>query len=175
VAKLSGVYRITIGRRYYYGSSKDLAKRQRGHVAELQLQRHGNRIMQRAWDKYQQCNFEIVELCHIDDLVTREQFYLDQSIGDPLNMNISSKSTPGFHAKHTDEAKRKIAQARKGRKHTDEAKRKIAQAHKERKRSPHSDETKRKIAQTLTGETLSAQHKESISRGLRAYHARNRS
>jgi group I intron endonuclease len=201
VTTLSGVYRITIGPdSYYYGSSNDLARRKKSHVADLKNQKHYNYKMQRAWDKYQQFAFEIVELCHTDDLVTREQFYLDKSIGigDPRNMNISFKALPGRYAKHSDETKEKISQALKGRTFTDEWKKKISQARKGIKPSDetkkkmsqahmghnptkgftgrkHSDESKRKMSQAKMGRKYSAQHVENILRGRRAYFERNRS
>jgi signal recognition particle GTPase len=155
--------------------------------------------MQKAWDRYQKFDFEIVELCHPDDLMIREQVYLDKSIGNPLNMNISSKALPGFHSNHSDETKKKISQANKGRKfskshreklrykRSDETRRKMSEAAKNRSEETiekirktltgHtvSNETRKKIARKLKGTKLSAQHKESISRGLLSHYERNRS
>ena len=56
--------------------------------------------------------------------------------------------------KHSEEHKRKISEALKGKKFSEETKRKMSESAKGNKRRlgiPHSEETKRKIGETLKG------------------------
>ncbi len=79
----------------------------------------------------------------------------------PWNKGLPKEQQPAFgnsnmlDKNHTDETKKKISEARKGRKHTEETKRKIAEAHignKHRLGCKHTDETKRKISESHIGD-----------------------
>lgn len=77
--KQSGVYsifNISNGKRYI-GSSTNLAKRWSSHRSLLNFNRHSNLYLQRSWRKYgHQCFvFETLELT--DNLIEREQFFID--------------------------------------------------------------------------------------------------
>lgn len=76
-----GIYKITnkINGKSYYGSAKDIKRRWTRHKSQLNHNRHENRILQRAWNKYGNINFsfEIVELCEMENLLEYEQKYLD--------------------------------------------------------------------------------------------------
>lgn len=76
-----GVYRIKniINENCYYGSSKNIEKRWENHKNKLRKNKHINKILQRAWDKYGESNFlfEVVEECEKKDLYSCEQKYLD--------------------------------------------------------------------------------------------------
>ena len=79
--KLSGVYIITNtanGNRYI-GSSVDIYRRWATHLRELRKGVHGNQILQRAWDKHGESNFEfsILLLCSESDTLLNEQQFLD--------------------------------------------------------------------------------------------------
>jgi len=78
---LSGIYKIVnkINNKFYLGSSKNLEKRWIQHKSNLEKDNHINIILQRAWNKYGQNNFEfiILESCEESKLFEREQFYID--------------------------------------------------------------------------------------------------
>lgn len=90
-----GIYRIRniLNNKCYYGSSKNINKRWNRHKNELLKNKHNNIKLQRAWNKYKENNFifEIVELCNIDDLLIKEQIYLNKK----PEYNIGLKSSGG--------------------------------------------------------------------------------
>ena len=76
-----GIYRIRnlINGKCYYGSSKNINKRWYRHKYDLRNNKHGNILLQRAWNKNGENNFifEIIEECLLDELLIIEQKYLD--------------------------------------------------------------------------------------------------
>lgn len=70
-----------------------------------------------------------------------------------------SESNKGRHWKLSEEAKRNIGKAKKGRKKTDEHKRKISESEKGKK---VSDETRRRMSEAKTGKHLSEETKRKI-------------
>jgi len=76
-----GVYRIKniITEDCYYGSSKNIEKRWHRHLSDLRKGIHHNIILQRAWDKYGECQFifETVIECNLDELLIKEQEFLN--------------------------------------------------------------------------------------------------
>jgi group I intron endonuclease len=77
----SGIYKITCtaNGKIYIGSAVDFSVRFRKHVFELNKNIHHSIKMQRAWNKYgEECfDFETIENCDLDNLLVREQHYLD--------------------------------------------------------------------------------------------------
>ena len=84
---------------------------------------------------------------------------------------------------HSEEAKRKISEALKGKKrgpHSEEAKRKISEVMKGKKRGPHSEETKKKMSEALKGKPswnkgkklgpMTEEHKRKISEAMKGKH-----
>lgn len=63
----------------YIGSSKDINNRWRNHKQMLRLDQHHCIHLQRAWNKYAELNFifEVIEVCNEENLLVREQHYLD--------------------------------------------------------------------------------------------------
>lgn len=130
-----GVYRIfnKINGRFYIGSSIDIIKRCKQHAYHLNSNNHLSRYLQHSWNKYGWNNFEfeIIELCNKDDLLAREQFYLDDL--KPLYNTLKfAYSTLG--SKRTKETKAKMSAWQTGRKMSKEtrenmrlAQRKISQ------------------------------------------------
>lgn len=78
----SGIYQITnkINGKKYIGSSKDIYKRWYQHKYELNKNKHGNKHLQNAWNKYGQDSFEfeIIEECEPEKRLYLEQFYIDK-------------------------------------------------------------------------------------------------
>lgn len=77
-----GIYKITntINNKYYIGSSDDVYKRWKDHIYYLNRNKHINKHLQNAWNKYDEeyFKFEIIEKCNHKDKFIREQFYLDK-------------------------------------------------------------------------------------------------
>lgn len=78
-----GIYCIKnkVNEKYYIGStSTTFEERWKTHKWELKNNRHGNSLLQRAWNKYGEDNFEFSIIEIIDDkrdILTIEQLYLD--------------------------------------------------------------------------------------------------
>ena len=78
-----GIYKIVnkINGDFYVGSSKNINKRWGQHLMKLKNNKHQNMILQRAWEKYGEdnFNFEIVENCSVETLLEIENVYLTQN------------------------------------------------------------------------------------------------
>lgn len=131
-----GIYRIAIGRWYYYGSSLNPRKRAKNHRARLRAGKHENPILQRCYDKHGDAAFRarVVErVPHRGELLAREQVWLDKYVGRTYCANIvkvagacpTGPTGPRGHA-----VKKKISDTmrRKGIAPTKEARRKGAEA-----------------------------------------------
>lgn len=76
---ISGIYIILnkITKLYYLGSSKKLVFRKYQHFENLKKNKHVNRYLQNAWNKYGEQNFEFIIIEPTIELLEREQYYLD--------------------------------------------------------------------------------------------------
>lgn len=87
-----GIYKITINDKFYIGSSKSIGKRLNHHLWSLIKNNHHNKTIQNYWNKYKTATFNILEVCDINNLITREKFYIDDlkpymnHILDPVNI-----------------------------------------------------------------------------------------
>lgn len=149
----SGIYEIVNlenGKRYI-GSAKNFAVRWRAHRAKLRKGDHHNRHLQASWSKHSEAAFEfrVIEVCEVERLIEAEQRAINK--GRPeYNLSPTAGSTLGV--RFTDEAKRKIGAALKGktlgRKRDRAAVEKGAAAHRGRRRPK---ETGQKISAVLSG------------------------
>lgn len=77
----SGIYRIVnvVNGKLYVGSSTDVKYRLWRHRHELLLNKHENRYLQNAWNKYGELSFifEILFYCKKEKLLQREQEMID--------------------------------------------------------------------------------------------------
>lgn len=69
-----GVYKIVINNKTYVGSSFNIKTRIRQHKSDLKRGRHDNPYLQKAFVKYQEFNWEVVEevVCNITDKELRK-------------------------------------------------------------------------------------------------------
>ena len=121
--KKSGIYKIinTINKKLYVGSANDIRTRWVIHRYQLNHQKHGNILLQRSWNKYGKKNFkfEILEICTKEQLIEKEQYYLDfyksyeRNIGYNINKVAGSNQGRKF-GPHTKEHNRKISLALQG-------------------------------------------------------------
>lgn len=151
------VYRIQIGDRFYYGSTLNFPKRKGDHLRRLKKGAHENNIMQRSWNKYQEVSIDIVNPVpefgspkEIEDNVrAKEQMYLDHYWGEELCMNLARRVENGMAGrKHTEEAKKKIGAAQKGKTISDEVRANMSAGQKGRK---HTDEARTKMRASKKG------------------------
>lgn len=195
----AGIYTITHienGNRYV-GSAVNIARRWTEHKRRLNRGAHGNCYLQRVWDKYgsEAFLFEVAEYCSKEQLLNREQYFIDAWA--EYNINPTAGSNLGRH--HTDEAKSKMSVAAKGNtnclghKHTDESKSKMSAMKKQNmtptiramigagkkgnayalghKRSP---ETRAKMSAWQIGRTLSRETCAKKSSAMKVYYANKR-
>jgi group I intron endonuclease len=117
-------------------------------------------------------NFEVICLCDKEDLIKKEQMFIDFFKPD-LNICKTAGSTLGRKA--SDETKKKLSIAAKGKKlppRSEEYKQKMSEA-KKGKGHPHSEESKAKIAEANRRRKLSEESKQKISDSLKKYFKEN--
>ena len=78
---MKGVYKIIniITNKYYIGSSNNIEDRLKTHFRELKNNRHPNKHLQSSYNKYGKDNFSTSILEECDNIIEREQFYIDNS------------------------------------------------------------------------------------------------
>lgn len=95
----SGIYKIIcmVDKKIYLGSAKNLNKRWKRHLNDLKNKKHVNTHLQRSFDKYgiENFRFEIIEVCKLENLFDREQFYLDVLKPYKNGFNIGLKACGG--------------------------------------------------------------------------------
>lgn len=80
--KLTGIYKISSQihpERIYIGSAVNIYSRWSIHRSDLHLREHGNSRLQNHYNKYGKENltYVIIESCLPEDLIRREQYYID--------------------------------------------------------------------------------------------------
>lgn len=157
----SGIYRIlnALNGRVYVGSSVNIKNRLRRHLIDLEKGIHHSRFMQRDWNKNNtHFKFLTIECVNIENLISKEQFYLDL-LKPKYNSAPIAGSSLGI--KRSPEFKRKQSIAHSGegngmygKHHSNEAKLKQSSAHlgcipwnKGLKTGPESLETRLKKSQ----------------------------
>ena len=127
----SGVYKITnkINNKIYVGSSVNIKARWDDHIKMLTNSRHHNKHLQSSFNKHKLENFDfiILEICNKEELIIKEQFYIDTL---KPEYNILKTAGSRLGQKHSDESKAKMSKSQKGRKVSEETKKKIGEARK---------------------------------------------
>lgn len=146
------IFNIITGK-MYIGSTYNFSMRFCRHRYELNRNKHENKYLQRAWNKYGAANFKIVILEIVknkNDLRQIETNWIkwtrshDKNIG--YNLCPIGESSLGY--KHTEEAKEKVSKVNKGRKHTNETKLKLSLI---KKGKSKSKETRAKMSAAMKG------------------------
>lgn len=143
--KISGIYKITnlINNKFYIGSAVSLLNRYHTHKNSFVKNKHKNQHLQNSINKYGIDNFkfEVIELCNKEELLIKEQYYID-TLNPDYNICLIAGNSLGV--KRSEEYKENQRKIQTGLKHI-----------------PHSEETKRKISKSNKGRQNS---KESIER-----------
>lgn len=122
IPSTSGIYKITCitTGKMYVGSAVNLRQRWQNHRWRLRTNRHVNRHLQSAWNKHGEdaFAFEVIELILAPFLIEREQYYLDKLRPFDRGRGFNSYPTAGSPYGHvaSDEARRRMSEARKGQK-----------------------------------------------------------
>jgi group I intron endonuclease len=170
----TGVYEIvnTVNGKRYVGSAKSLRQRLGDHLKNLRKNKHHNRHLQFAWNKYGEGSFEfkVILYCDKANLLFYEQRALDfyntlynlaPTAGSQLgwkmpdetkeNISKAKKGKSILMPPFTDEHRANLSKAFTGRIVSDETRKKQSDAHKRRKRKPHSDEARQNISLAKMG------------------------
>ena len=138
--KISGIYKITnlINSKVYIGSSVNIDDRWSRHRADLVKGKSCSPKLQNSYNKHGVENFEfvILEKCDIDNLIEREQYYIDMynSYNEGYNCCPIAGNTLGFIP--SEETREKIKESMMGeknpfygKKHSEESREKMSRSH----------------------------------------------
>lgn len=117
---VSGIYKIIClkNNKVYIGSSVNLRKRKNSHLHELRLNKHSNKRLQNAYNKYGEESFcfEKVLECLPEELLLLEEQIIKEYNSLKQGFNLVENPTQNmFGYKHTIEAKNKMSDAAKNR------------------------------------------------------------
>jgi len=77
--KVSGIYKITIGGKFYVGLSVNIGSRWAIHLGQLHNHIHPNKILQAAFDNAGKvASFEVLELVKKKELRKREKHWIKE-------------------------------------------------------------------------------------------------
>lgn len=159
---VSGIYEImnvVTGERYI-GSSKNIKKRWSEHRSTLNQGHHRNPKLQNSFSKYGSSNFvfSVIEICTVEYLIEREQFYIDNH---KPEYNLS---TIAGRVEMSEESKKKLIAFHTGRKRSDETRLRMSLAQIEaQKGRVDSEETKRKRSASQIGKKMSPESNAKLS------------
>lgn len=182
----SGVYKLVANNGdVYIGGTKNLKSRQKNHFYTLQKGIHHNPLLQKYANEHgvDSLTFEVIEYCSEQDIVSREQYYMDalkpafniakeakhpnawkgrhHTLDAKRKLSIATSSRPGYQ--HTKESKAKISNGNKGKKRSEEYKKRLSDARKGVKRKPFTEEHKRKMSEARKGFKMSEESKKKLS------------
>lgn len=115
----SGIYKITnlITNQIYIGSAADFIRRWTYHQSFLNRNKHFNRYLQRAWNKYGAENFEFsaIEAVAEENLIEREQYWIDtlNNCMAPIGYNLRPTANNNVGLKMSDETRAKMSASAK--------------------------------------------------------------
>lgn len=153
-----------------YVGSGVLSDREYDHFYKLQNNKHANKKLQEAYNKNPNFDFVDVKTETRDEAFDFEQSILDEFKGNPLLLNIvlNARYGPPPNFKPSLETIERLRSINIGRKHTEETKRKVAEASKGRTHNLGrilTKEHKEKISESLMGHKVSNETKEKQRQG----------
>lgn len=172
-----GIYKITNleKNKCYIGQSNNIKYRWKRHKEALNLNKHFNIYLQRAWNKYGKDNFKftILEECDLESLDDREVYWIEYykcaNIKYGYNMAIGGRNGSNLN----DEAKRKISETLKGHIVSEETKSKIREKRKyqknTRKGQKCTEEQRQRMSESAKGKKLSDDTKKKVSQNNARY------
>lgn len=133
--KVSGIYEIRNlkNNKVYVGSATNLKNRLTTHKRLLLTNNHFNTHLQSSFNKngIEFFEFKIIEECSIDDLLKREDFWIEkyQATNKSFGYNKRLKAENNLGIKFSDETKRKLSKSHLGHKRSVETTKLIAESH----------------------------------------------
>ena len=121
--KIIGIYKIInlTNNKVYIGSSTFIQSRLRLHKSHLNRNIHANKHLQSSYNKYGKDNFQfiIIEECGLDCLIDREQYWIDflNCCNKEKGYNKRIKAESNFGLKRSEETKKRISEAKKGKRY----------------------------------------------------------
>ena len=142
-----GIYMIQnkVNGKMYIGQAVDIeGERWIRHRSELRGGYHVNKHLQRSWNKYGEMNFEFSILleCEETQLNTYEQYYIFELMAYDSRVGYN-KTYGGDSGRPTEEARKKLSEAKKGK--------------------TLSEEHRKRISEGSKGKTLCKEHREKLS------------
>lgn len=155
----AGIYCIQneIDGKCYIGKSVNIPKRWKEHKASLRNGKHHNKHLQKAWDCYgeESFRFKVLEYANPNELADLEIAYISKhkAFGDN-GYNFTMGGEGGLLGmQKSEETRRKISEANKGR--------------------PHTPEEKAHLSNTLKGRIFTEEHKKKIGEANKVSHAKS--
>lgn len=110
----SGIYEIVnlVNGKRYVGSALNFTQRWHSHRHKLRHGKHHSAHLQHSWNKHGEdafC-FRILEHCGRDNLLAREQFYIDQG----CDFNVAKVAGSPLGVKHSEASRRRMSESRRG-------------------------------------------------------------
>ena len=169
-----GIYMIQnkVDGKIYIGQAVDIEKRWQRHKGDLRGNYHINKHLQRSWNTHDEADFEFTVICECDEnqLNTMEEYYIFELMSYDYRIGYNN-NYGGSSGRPTEETKKKMSEAQKGRIYSDETRDKISKALKGKYtgennhlyRKHPSEETRRKMSEARKGITLSEETRKKIS------------
>lgn len=114
-----GIYKITNidTNKVYIGQSNDIKYRFRQHKCKLRANKHYNKYLQNAWNKYGEKHFifSVIEECELKELNDKETYWCNY-----YKPNVYNLGNTGNVGTISEEIKQKLSKALKGRKKSPE-------------------------------------------------------
>jgi group I intron endonuclease len=160
----SGIYKIrnTINEHCYIGSAVNIKERWREHRRDLFKNKHHSKYLQRAWNKYGEACFEfsIIEVCEPSTLIVREQYHIN--VLKP-EYNIAPIAGSVLGLRHTEETRRKISLANKGRPSPRLGIKTTVEAVEKMRNALKTPEIQRKLSMWQKGKPKSIEHRAKLA------------
>ena len=121
---MSGVYAFVnlITKQMYIGSSINISRRIAKHISQLDNKTHPNKKFENSWHKYGKDSFQFLVIEETNDLLNREQFYINLLGLDTLFNIAPVTSAPMKNRHHSEESRLKISNGNSGKIMSPEAK-----------------------------------------------------
>ncbi len=169
IPRTSGIYKIVCSSngKVYVGSAMNLQRRKLDHFKQLRSQTHRNKYLQRAWVKYGADAFEfiVIELVAVPLLVEREQYWMDhlQVCDRRKGFNILPTAASPLGMKYSDEVRRRVSDALRGRPKSETHRQKLSEANQGKK---FSASVRQKLSDMRRGVPKSKAHSRNIATAI---------